>query len=177
MKISKFLPGLLLPFLIFVFMGNFCPTDEPPADCDRSTPHSKQLFKLDEHSPKSQVYKTGLAEARCNATFYIVFGWQDAERFEYESTRSPMENRFADLQLKLGETTWNTTFSSIHAVTRKGKSPYDGSEGYVWLIVKKVGPIAESGLTQFFVEIEHDILEEQFNFFVDVTIEYSGGFQ
>ena len=175
MKITKLLKELLAPFLIFVFVGSICPTDDvEPSVCKSAWEDDQQrLYKLDRPQPKSITFKSPNAEAKCDARFFVVFGWQDPVKFASSSELSPMQESFAGLKLTLGETTFGKTFSTLNPVQRNGKSPYEGSTGYLWTIDVPVSSVSTSSSgTQFYVQIEHDILDTDFNFFVEVTIEY-----
>jgi len=173
MKLTKLLKGLFVPFLIFILVGNYCPEAEPK-DCDPFKQTLNKTYKLNEHSLKSFKFKSNYAATKCKARFYVVFGWKDPAKFSANTERSPMDNSFAGLKLTFGEETYSKTFSSIGPIQTTGKSPYTGSSGYLWVIDIPVSAVSTSDDgTYFYVQIEHNILEEEFDFFVEPTIEFS----
>jgi hypothetical protein len=178
MKVAKLLKGLFIPFLIFIFVGSLCPDPDEvdPKKCEAYATTYKRIYKLNENSSKSIEVKTPPVEARCKARFYVVFGWQVKDKFTDKSESSPIQNNFGGLKLTLGETYNGKTFLTPSAIQTTGTSPYDGSSGHLWIIDKPLSSVNSSGTTQLYVKIEHDILDEDFNFFVEVTIEYSDAF-
>jgi hypothetical protein len=176
MKISKLLKGLLLPLVIFAFVGSPCPggDDVEPELCRKFTTSRDNLYRLT--GPAATVeFKTGPAEGSCKASFYVVFGWKDPARFTSPSEVSPMDNALAGLKLTFGEDTYGKTFFPPNPVKKSGESPYDFIKGTVWTMDLEVSPVvSDPGGTTYYVKIEHTILEdEDYDFFVEVKIKYS----
>ncbi len=170
MKFSKLFPGIILPFLMFAFFGVDCPDDEEPKICGPTRTSIDKVYRLNENSNKKKELKSPIANAECSAYFLVKYGWEDDSRFQ--TNDSPMENSFGGLKLTFGETSYNNTYRPVVSGKEQGAHP-DGKIGDIWIIKLPVDAPSDKGNTYYYVKIEHDILEEDYNFWVDVAIEYS----
>ena len=173
MRLSKLLPGIILPFLMFALMGGYCDEEEDEIICSETRDAKYKLYRLNESSLKKLEVKTPNARAECSAFFKVEFGWEDDTKFQSDTEKSPMDETFAGLKLKFGETSYSNTYIVQSVGKQSEKLNPDNERGYVWVIEIPVSAPSTSGDTQFFVQIEHDILDTEFNFWVDVAIEYS----
>ena len=170
MKISKLLPGIILPFFMFILFGSICQTeDEDPKICAPSKTSISKTYRLNENSPKMKL-QSPKANAECSAFFLVKYGWEDGTRFQTDD--SPMENSFGGLKLTFGETAYSHTYRSGGGIIEQGTHP-GGKQDVVWVIKLPVSAPSDTGDTYFYVDIEHNILEEDYNFWVEVSIEYS----
>ena len=174
MKLSKLLPGIILPFLMFEFLGSLCPdTEEDEKICSETRDAKYKVYRLNDSSLKKLEVKTVNARAECSAFFKVEFGWEDESKFQSDTEKSPMENSLAGLKLKFGETSYNNAYIVQSVGKESEKLNPDNERGYVWIINIPASAPSTSGDTQFFVEIEHDVVDTEYNFWVDVEIEYS----
>lgn len=169
---SPKLNSIFIPFFIFTFITTFC-DDEEPEECGQFQTSTQRVFRLNERSSKSVEVITKNARAECNARFIVEFGWEEKDKFLSSNEKSPMEESFAGLKLTFRETAFNNTFLIKSVSGIDGKLNPDNERGFVWVIEIPVDPVASTGDTKFMVEIEHDILDTDFDFFVDVKIEYA----
>lgn len=174
MKFSLFFKSLIIPFLMFSLMGGLCDTSEEDSEICKSFKTSKKDVKrLNENSVKQVEVVGEVAKAECSARFLVKFGWEDPIKFTSSNVKSPLDEDFAGLVLTLGEKNFNNTFSSWSVSGPVGDFNPDTEPGFVWFVELPVEAVASEGSTRFFVKIEHDILDTEFNFFVDVHMEYS----
>ena len=175
MKLSLLLRSLIVPFLMFALLGIDCPGEDDEPNICKSFKTTKENVKRLEHNVNRNVeIVTNTARADCNATFTIRFGWDHPDQFTSANAPSPLNKTLtlANFDLTLGEKNFGKTFKWDEAGPVKGVNP-DGEEGYVWSIVLPVEPVASEGSTRFFVRIEHDIVDAEYDIFVDAEIEYS----
>ena len=158
---------------MFSLFGVDCDDEEDQKICKETRDVKSAVLRLNENSAKKLDVKTRNARAECSAYFKVQFGWEDADKFGSEFEKSPMDESFAGLKLRFGETSYSNTYvvQSIGKVS-DGLSP-DNKRGNVWIIEFEAPAPSTTGDTQFFVEIEHDILDTEFNFWVTVEIEFS----
>ena len=174
MRLSKLLPGIILPFLMFAFLGSLCPGDEEDEKiCSETRDAKYKVYRVNDGTLKKLEVKTPNARAECSAFFKVEFGWEDDTKFQSDAVISPMDETFAGLKLKFGETSYSNTYIVQSIGKLSGELNPDSERGYVWVIEIPVSAPSTSGDTQFYVQIEHDVLDTEFNFWVDVAIEYS----
>lgn len=174
MKLSLLLRSLIVPFLMFALLGIDCPgEDDEPDICATFKTSKREVKRLNDGNTGEMEIVTGDARADCSARFIIKFGWDYPERFTSSGAKPPTEESFAGLNFTLGDKNFGKTFKPKIAGPVGDVNP-DGKPGFVWFIEFRVSPIAsEGGSTRFFVNIEHNVVDFDYNVFVDTTIEYS----
>ncbi len=112
MKLSKLIPGIILPFLMFALVGGFCPgdEDEPKPGCTETRDSWIKLIRVNDQSLNNFEIKTPNARAECRASFEVVFGYEDIDMFQSDLWPSPIENNLVGLKLKFGETRYHNTY-------------------------------------------------------------------
>jgi len=173
MKFYKLLPGIIIPFFMFALFGALCDDEEDLKICSETRDAKFKVYRLNEGSLKKFEFKSPNARAECSAFFKVEFGWEDGTKFQSDTEHSPMDESFAGLKLKFGETSYSNTYIVQSVAKQSEKLNPDSERGYVWVIEIPASAPSTSGDTKFFVQIEHDILDTEFNFWVDVAIEYS----
>ena len=174
MKISKFLPAIFLPFLMFALFGTNCEEEEvTPEQCKENIDQIFKLHRLNRNALKTLEITTPDALAECEAYFRIEFGWEDETKFLSKSEQSPMEEVNAGLKLTIGARGYQNTTYLIQSIAKyENMVNPDGKRGVVW-VVEVPAEAPSKGDVEFYVQIQHNIQASEFNFWVDTEIEYS----